>query len=66
MSSTLIIMEDVQDLSEPELRSKFLQLSNDVARLEQITKTDLPLARASMHVVSKELILRRLRGPRLG
>lgn len=65
MSSTLIVMDDVKDLSEPELRSKFLQLSNDVARLERDVK-DLPLARASMHVVSRELVLRRLRGPRLG
>jgi hypothetical protein len=65
MSSTLIITDDVTELSEPELRSKFLQLSNDVARLEK-TASDLPLARASMHVVSRELVLRRLRGPRLG
>lgn len=66
MSSTLIIMEDLNDMSEPELRSKFLQLSNDVARLERTATTELPLARASMHVVSRELVLRRLRGPRLG
>ena len=66
MSSTLIITDDVNELSEPELRSKFLQLSNDVARLEKTATTDLPLARASMHVVSRELVLRRLRGPRLG
>ena len=66
MSSTLIITDDVTELSEPELRSKFLQISNDVARLEKEGNTDLPLARASMHVVSRELVLRRLRAPRLG
>lgn len=66
MTSTLIISEELQDLSEPELRSKFLQCSNDVARLERAAKTDLPLARASMETISRELVLRRLRAPRLG
>lgn len=66
MTSTLINPEDLQDLSEPELRSKFLQCSNDVARLEQAVKGELPLARASMETISRELVLRRLRAPRLG
>jgi len=66
MTSTLIIPEELHDLSEPELRSKFLQCSNDVARLERSAKTDLPLARASMETISRELVLRRLRAPRLG
>lgn len=68
MTSTLIITEDVRDLSEPELRSKFMQIANDVARLEADGK-NLPLAKASLQVVSRELVLRRLRapkGPRLG
>jgi len=64
MTSTLIISEELQDLSEPELRSKFLQCSNDVARLEWAAKTDLPLARASMETISRELVLRRLRAPK--
>jgi hypothetical protein len=65
MRSTLIITEDVRDLSEPELRSKFLQISNDVARMEAAGDA-LPLARASLHVISRELVLRRLRAPRFG
>ena len=64
MTSTLIISEELQDLSEPELRSKFLQCSNDVARLERAAKMDLPLARASMETISRELVLRRLRAPK--
>ncbi|MBX9661527.1 MAG: hypothetical protein K2X00_23455 [Nitrospiraceae bacterium] len=46
-------------MSEPELRSKLLQSSNDVARLEQSVKGELPLAGASMEMVSRELVLRR-------
>ncbi len=64
MTGTLIITEDVSELSEPELRSKFCQIANDVARLEA-EGAKAPLARASLQVVSRELILRRLRGPRL-
>lgn len=66
MTSTLIIATDLQDLSEPELRSKFLQCANDVARLEQAAKADLPLARASLDTISRELVLRRLRAPKPG
>ncbi|MGH9722143.1 MAG: PLP-dependent transferase [Bryobacteraceae bacterium] len=58
MTSTFIITEDVKDLSVPELRSKFVQISNDVARLES-AGARAPLARASLQVVSRELILRR-------
>lgn len=65
MTSTLIIPEELHDLSETELRSKFLQCTNDVARLEQSARTELPLARASMETISRELVLRRLRKPKL-
>lgn len=64
MTSTLIVATDLKDLSEPELRSKFLHCANDVARLEQAAKTDLPLARASLETVSRELVLRRIRAPK--
>ena len=50
---------------EGELRSKFWQVSNDVARMEAQGEA-LPLARASLQIISRELILRRLRNPRSG
>jgi hypothetical protein len=65
MTSTTIITEDVRDLNEGELRSKFWQVSNDVARMEAQGEA-LPLARASLQIISRELVLRRLRNPRLG
>ena len=65
MTSTTIITEDVRDLNEGELRSKFWQVSNDVARMEAQGEA-LPLARASLQIISRELILRRLRNPRMG
>ena len=65
MTSTMIITDDVRDLSEPELRSKFWTVANEVARLETMGEA-LPLAKASLHVISRELMLRRLRAPRFG
>ena len=65
MTSALIITEDVRDLSEPELRSKFLQIPNDAARMEAAGDA-LPLARASLHVISREPVQRRPRAPRFG
>lgn len=65
MTSSMFITEDVRDLTEGELRSKFLSISNDVCRME-LEDQRLPQAKASLHVISRELILRRLRGPRLG
>jgi hypothetical protein len=65
MTSTTIITEDVRDLNEGELRSKFWQVSNDVARMEAQGEA-LPMARASLQIISRELILRRLRNPRFG
>jgi hypothetical protein len=63
MTSTLIITEDVKTLSEGELRSKFVTIANDLARLEAAGER-VPLARASLQVISRELVLRRLRGPK--
>jgi hypothetical protein len=65
MTSTTIITEDVRDLNEGELRSKFWQVSNDIARMEAQGEA-LPLAKASLQIISRELVLRRLRNPRLG
>lgn len=65
MTSTTIITEDVRDLNEGELRSKFWQVSNDIARMEAQGEA-LPLARASLQIISRELVLRRLRNPRFG
>ena len=63
MTNTLITSEDLQDLSTPELQSKFFQVSRDVARLRQ-TCDALPLAEASLRNIASELALRRLRPPK--
>lgn len=65
MTSTLIITDDVKELTEGELRSKFCQIANDMVRMEAEGQK-VPLAKASLHVISRELVLRRLRAPRPG
>jgi hypothetical protein len=63
MTSTLITSEDLKDLGAAELQSKFFRMREDVERLRQACAA-LPLAEASLHNVTRELALRRLRPPK--
>lgn len=63
MTSTLITQDELKDLDAGELQSKFFKVSGDVARLRQRAEA-LPLAEASLRNISRELTLRRLKGPK--
>jgi hypothetical protein len=63
MTSTLITQDELKDLDAAELQSKFFKVSGDVARMRQQAEA-LPLAEASLRNISRELTLRRLKGPR--
>ncbi|MDX2181408.1 MAG: hypothetical protein SFV18_17570 [Bryobacteraceae bacterium] len=62
MTSTLITQDELKDLDAAELQSKFFKVSGDVARMRQQAEA-LPLAEASLRNISRELTLRRLKGP---
>jgi len=63
MTSTLITQDELKDLDAAELQSKFFKVSGDVARMRQQAEA-LPLAEASLRNISRELTLRRLKGPK--
>ena len=60
----LITSSELEDLSETELRSKFCQILNDLARSQQSLE-EYPLVRASLENIERALCRRRLQGPRM-
>ena len=61
--TTLITQSELEHLSEPELRSKFSQILNDLARSKK-TAAECPLAMASLENIQTALRRRRMQGPK--
>jgi hypothetical protein len=59
----LITSSELEDLSETELRSKFCQILNDLAR-DQQSVAECPLVRISLENIQGAL-RRRLQGPKI-
>jgi hypothetical protein len=62
--TNLITLAELEDLGETELRSKFCQILNDMARKEQQAQ-ECPLAMASLQNIQTALRRKRMQCPKL-